>query len=136
MNAPVDPAKLAEVSLDDKYTLEKGRVFLTGTQALNDAMQEIADPRFQDFNGGNQVLYFLKTRGLVPEHTDTIDSVARIGVGDGYMIVGRIQLGALLDLCATFIDTLDLHYKLFSREDTAAAIGVDGQPKASVAHLH
>jgi indolepyruvate ferredoxin oxidoreductase len=34
MNAPVDPAKLAQVSLDDKYTLEKGRVFLTGTQAL------------------------------------------------------------------------------------------------------
>jgi indolepyruvate ferredoxin oxidoreductase len=34
MNAPVDPATLAKVSLDDKYTLEKGRVFLTGTQAL------------------------------------------------------------------------------------------------------
>ncbi len=34
MNAPVDPATLARVSLDDKYTLERGRVFLTGTQAL------------------------------------------------------------------------------------------------------
>ena len=34
MNAPVDPSKLAQVSLDDKYTLGKGRVFLTGTQAL------------------------------------------------------------------------------------------------------
>jgi indolepyruvate ferredoxin oxidoreductase len=34
MNAPVDPATLAKVSLDDKYTLGKGRVFLTGTQAL------------------------------------------------------------------------------------------------------
>ena len=34
MNAPIDPAQLAKVSLDDKYTLEKGRVFLTGTQAL------------------------------------------------------------------------------------------------------
>src|SRR5215213_1175968 len=34
MNAPVDPATLAAASLDDKYTLESGRVFLTGTQAL------------------------------------------------------------------------------------------------------
>jgi len=34
MNAPIDSRTLAEVSLDDKYTLEKGRVFLTGTQAL------------------------------------------------------------------------------------------------------
>jgi indolepyruvate ferredoxin oxidoreductase len=30
----VDPAVLAKASLDDKYTLERGRVFLTGTQAL------------------------------------------------------------------------------------------------------
>ncbi len=34
MNAPVATADLANVSLDDKYTLESGRVFLTGTQAL------------------------------------------------------------------------------------------------------
>ena len=34
MNAPVEARNLAKVSLDDKYTLEKGRVFLTGTQAL------------------------------------------------------------------------------------------------------
>ena len=34
MNAPVDPTALAKISLDDKYTLDSGRVFLTGTQAL------------------------------------------------------------------------------------------------------
>src|SRR5690349_17949805 len=34
MNAPLPLSALAAVSLDDKYTLEKGRVFLTGTQAL------------------------------------------------------------------------------------------------------
>src|SRR5690349_3750432 len=34
MNAPIDRAALAAASLDDKYTLERGRVFMTGTQAL------------------------------------------------------------------------------------------------------
>ena len=34
MNARVDANALARVSLDDKYTLEKGRVFLTGIQAI------------------------------------------------------------------------------------------------------
>ncbi|MSQ19967.1 MAG: indolepyruvate ferredoxin oxidoreductase family protein [Betaproteobacteria bacterium] len=34
MNAPVSAKSLASVSLDDKYTLERGRVYLTGTQAL------------------------------------------------------------------------------------------------------
>jgi len=39
MNAPLDPSKLGaqpehEISLDDKWTLERGRAFMTGTQAL------------------------------------------------------------------------------------------------------
>jgi indolepyruvate ferredoxin oxidoreductase len=34
MNAPLDAAALAKVTLDDKYTLERGRVFLTGIQAI------------------------------------------------------------------------------------------------------
>ena len=34
MNAPLDTAALAKVSLEDKYTLERGRVFLTGMQAI------------------------------------------------------------------------------------------------------
>jgi indolepyruvate ferredoxin oxidoreductase len=37
MNAPLSPElrdALATVSLDDKYTLKKGRVYMSGTQAL------------------------------------------------------------------------------------------------------
>src|SRR5581483_6170690 len=35
MNAPLDaPARLTEMTLDDKYTLQRGRAFITGTQAL------------------------------------------------------------------------------------------------------
>lgn len=37
MNAPLDPdtqAALAKVSLDDKYTLQKGRAYMSGSQAL------------------------------------------------------------------------------------------------------
>jgi indolepyruvate ferredoxin oxidoreductase len=34
MNAPIPPGRLLEVSLEDKYTLEHGRVFMTGTHAL------------------------------------------------------------------------------------------------------
>jgi indolepyruvate ferredoxin oxidoreductase len=47
MNAPVDPAALAKVSLEDKYTLEKGRAFLTGIQALIRLMmlQRVRDER-------------------------------------------------------------------------------------------
>ena len=47
MNAPVDPAVLGRASLDDKYTLERGRVFLTGMQAITRLamMQRVRDER-------------------------------------------------------------------------------------------
>ena len=109
-------------------------LFLTGTQALGDVMREMADPRLQDFNGGDQALYFLKTRGLLAEHVTVLDEVARIGVGEAYMIAGRIQLGALLDLCATFIDTLDAHYKLFERPAAAPLDGAVPVPALARAH--
>jgi hypothetical protein len=67
MNAPVDAAALARVSLDDKYTLEKGRVFLTGTQAL---IRLLLLQRERDQRAG------LNTAGFV--------SLTRAdGVGDG-----------------------------------------------------
>jgi hypothetical protein len=111
-------------------------LFLTGTQALHDAMRDMGDPRLQDFNGGDQALYFLKVRGLVAEHVNLLDEVASLGVGEAYMIAGRIQLGALLDLCATFIDTLDLHYKLFDRGElvTAPIDGTSPVPVAAQVH--
>ena len=34
MNAPLTPAALAAITLDDKYLLERGRVYLSATQAL------------------------------------------------------------------------------------------------------
>lgn len=112
-------------------------LFLTGTQALQDAMREMADPRLQDFNGGDQALYFLKTRALVAEHVNALDEVQSLGVGEAYMIGGRVQLGALLDLCATFIDTLDLHYKLFERPDLAPAANADGTiPERLAGQVH
>ena len=36
MNAPVDAATLAKVSLDDKYTLDAGRVYLDDRTADTD----------------------------------------------------------------------------------------------------
>ena len=37
MNAPITPNQrvlMEDISLEDKYTLERGRAFITGTQAL------------------------------------------------------------------------------------------------------
>lgn len=100
-------------------------LFLTGSQALADAMEELGDPRLQDFNGGDQAILFLKSRALIPDHCVTIDAVSQFAVGEKYLVAGRIQLDALLDLCATFIETLDTHYNILG-EAAPAAASADG----------
>ena len=69
MNAPVDPAALARISLDDKYTLERGRVYLTGTQALVrlPMMQRLRDAAA----GGYQIKYVFLTHF----HADHVEGV-------------------------------------------------------------
>jgi hypothetical protein len=39
-----------------------------------------------------------------------LELVSRLAVGEDYQVAGRIALGALLDLVATFLDTLDTLY--------------------------
>jgi hypothetical protein len=92
-------------------------LFSTGTQALADAMQELGDPRHQDFNGGEQALWFMKVRRLVPEHQVTLAGLSEIRVRPDYAIVGRIELEPLMDLAATFIETLDVHYQVLGPEE-------------------
>jgi hypothetical protein len=87
-------------------------LFVTGTQGLADAMAEIGDPRLQNFNGGTQALYYLKSRNLVADHIESLDGIAEIRAGEDTMLVGRMRLGSLLDLCETFIETLEVHYQL------------------------
>ena len=79
----------------------------------------------------------LKTRRLAPEHIDSLGEIEQMAVGETYMIAGRIQLGALMDLCATFIDTLDVHYKLFERPELPAASGSeDIVPARAAGQVH
>ena len=40
-------------------------------------------------------------------------------VGEDYLVAGRIHLGTLLDLVATFLDTLDLLFDLYQDEPVA-----------------
>jgi hypothetical protein len=40
-------------------------------------------------------------------------------ITETFLIAERIQLGALMDLCATFLDRLEDHYELY--EDAAPA---------------
>lgn len=106
-----------------------GSLFLSGTQALAEAMAELGDPRAQQFDGGEAALGFLKSRGLVAEHVENLDAVTEISAAQRFVVAGRAELSALSELCHTFIETLDVHYGVLEPE--AAPAGAEGAGAAA-----
>ena len=98
MNAPVDPANLARASLDDKYTLERGRVFLTGIQAIARLamLQRVRDERA----GLNTAGYISGYRGSPLAGVDATLARARTHLEKHHV---KFQPGLNEDLAATAI---------------------------------
>jgi len=98
MNAPLDRAALSRISLDDKYTLERGRVFLTGTQAIARLamLQRVRDERA----GMNTAGYISGYRGSPLGGLDHVMSGARAHLEKHHV---KFHPGLNEDLAATAI---------------------------------
>jgi hypothetical protein len=83
-----------------------------GTAPLMDAAAELGDTDARDFDSADAALTFLRSRGLLAADAAGLDLVSRLAVGDDYLVAGRVPLGTLLDMAATFLDTLDHLYDL------------------------
>src|SRR2546426_10017302 len=96
MNAPTGVSKsLAKASLEDKYTVERGRVFLTGTQALI------------------RLLMLQRTR-------DEIAGLNTAGFVSGYRGSPLGGLDLALWKAATFLDRANIKFQPGLNEDLAA----------------
>lgn len=91
-------------------------LFIGGTAPLVDAIADCTDATAHDFETGDGILAYLRAHGLVPEDTETLDERAGIRVGEDFLVAHRIALGPLLDLVATFLDALELHFDLYEIE--------------------
>jgi hypothetical protein len=85
-------------------------LFIAGTGPLVDAAAELGDTDARDFDCGDAALTFLRRRGLLAADAAGLELVSCLAAGEEYQVAGRIGLGALLDLVATFLDTLDTLY--------------------------
>jgi hypothetical protein len=88
-------------------------LFVAGTAALKDAAAELGDSTGHDFETGDVTTAFLRSRGLIARDAAGLNGLARLEVTEEYLVAGRIRLGTLLDLVATFLDTLDLMFDLY-----------------------
>ena len=89
-------------------------LFVAGTAPLADAAAELGDTDARDFDFADAALTFLRGRGLLAADAAGLEGLPRLAVGEDYLIAGRIRLGTLLDLVATFLDTLDLLFDIYA----------------------
>jgi len=130
-----------ELRADDSRLRPLLALLAAGTAPLVDAAAELGDADARAFDGADTALTFLRNRGLVPADAAGLELMSRLAVSDDYQVAGRIPLGSLLDLVATFLDTLDQLYDLkgedvnglstFSAHAYATWSGRSGEPSAA-----
>jgi hypothetical protein len=103
-------------------------LFVAGTAVLSDAAAELGDTTSQQFTTGNASTAFLRSRGLIARDAAGLERLTQLAVTEEYLVAGRIRLGTLLDLIATFLDTLDLLYDLFGEAAEARTSARSAQP--------
>ncbi len=107
-------------ALDARFAMP-ARLFVGGTGALIDAIADCADTSTVDFETGDALPAYLRSRGLIDARKCSLLAGEGFAVGEDFLLAARIPLGALLDMVASFLDTLELHYALYAPEAGAAA---------------
>ena len=105
-------------------------LFVAGTAPLVDAAAELGDTSTRDFDTGDTASAFLRSRGLIARDAAGLERLSQLAVSDEYLVAGRIRLGTLLDLVATFLDMLDLLFDLY--DEPAGTLPTEAKDAAAV----
>lgn len=107
-----------------------GQMFQSGTVPLLDALAEFADATEADFETGDGITAYFRSRGVIDAETPALAEDGAALVSERFLVTRRIELGALLDLIAHYLDELETQFVLFSTPPAPAAIA---QPRAPAA---
>lgn len=105
---------------EDKFSALT-RLFLSGTAILVDAVDECGDTSVIDFDTGDNLTAYMRSRGLIATDAPGISDLTPIAPDESFLVARRVPLGSLLDLVAAFLDALETEFDLF--QDDA----VDGE---------
>lgn len=101
----------------DKRFATVARLFAAGTLQLLDAVGECDDARNADFESGDGLVAYVRSRGLITQSAAGLATPAELTIDDGFLVARRMPLGPLLDMAATFLDALETHYDIFEDAD-------------------
>jgi hypothetical protein len=110
-------------------------LFVGGTAALVDAAEELGDTTNQAFATGDAAQAFLRSRGILARDAAGLEQLSQLTVTEEFLVASRIRLGTLMDLVATFLDTLDVMFDLYQDEPAveAAPAGVTAEAQDETA---
>lgn len=101
----------------DKRFGAVANLFVSGTALLLDAVAECGDARDDDFETGDGIVAYVRSRGLISPEASNVLQAAQLTIDDNFMVAKRLALGPLMDMAAAFLDALDAQYDLFVEED-------------------
>ena len=91
-------------------------LFVANSAGVLDLIDTIGRRSREVFETGDDPMSFLRTRGLIADDVAMPESLEKLQVGDDYKIGGVVQLGPLLDLVSTMLETLDIRYDLYAED--------------------
>ncbi len=116
---------------DDTHLSMMAGLFVAGTAALADAVEDLGDPMRFDFQTGHEIVAYLRSRGLIAPDCAGLLDLEKLCVAPHFKVARRIDLGALMDLAATFLDTLDLIYELYGDAGSGGPVGPASIPSTA-----
>lgn len=109
-----------ELAKEDPRFKPMASLFSSGTAALWDAVADLGDSTNADFQTGDDIVTYLRSRAMLAADAGTVSRFGRLTPTENFLIAERIELGVLMDLCASYLDRLEDFYDLFADEDVAA----------------
>lgn len=92
-------------------------LFASGTAALLDAVDDCDDTRSEDFDTGDGLTAYVRSRGLISPVAARILTPAELSIDDSFLVARRAALGPLMDMAAAFLDALETHYDVFLEDE-------------------
>jgi hypothetical protein len=96
------------------------KLFCAGTVILVEAVGELGDATQHDFDTGDGITAYLRSRGLIGTEAAAPPEAEVLAVTEDFRIAERIPLGALLNLVASFLDLIEFHYDIFAESEERA----------------
>lgn len=106
----------ALATADDRFA-SIANLFTAGTAALLDAIEDCGDATSDDFETGDAVTAYLRSRGLIAPDVAAIPGPAPVNFDETFLVAKKIPLGVIMDLAAAFLDALEAEYDLFGMAD-------------------